>query len=353
MKLVTTPSHIFHLSRIAGILALLLSVTALTGCRKSGFEVDFRLDKSVAANYRITYLNPDPKHSAAMEIVVPVTEGAFHAKYPLTAPAIVCVSILGQGNPIPVLVRPGDKIVFTGSTDNPMRWSVKGGKVNEQLTAWRLQNAAELEHGSPEKVNSLVADYVRKHPGEQTALIIFCTYFDRYADDALFRKLWTSLDEKLRDPHELAVVGRADLAETVTGKLPPLPKSFKARYLDDSLVTVKLKDARTTLFWVRTSTATEHSASVDSLRRIFRRGDAKRLRLVTLSFDADSSSMMRAYRFDSIPGEVPLWAPDAETGSLATQLGVTRTPYFLIADSLGKVLYRGDNITQALRHLPR
>lgn len=334
-------------SVIALCVVLTLAAASLCGCARHYFELRFQLDKSVVGAYRIAYINSDPKHNLAFDAICPLDEGAFHGKYPLSKPAVVYISPIAQGRTVPFFVKPGDKITITGNSTEPMEWTVTGNKVNEKLTAWRLENAAVLEHGSAESVNNLVAAYVRKNPDEQAALIILCTFFDRYADDALFRKLWTSLDSKLREPETLAIFGRADLAETVTGKLPPLPKSFKARYLDDSLVTVNLKDARKTLFWVRSSNA-DHSSSVDSIRKIFRNADAKRLRLVTVSFDNDSSSMIRAFRYDSIPAEVPLWAPDAETGALAAQLSVDRTPYFLLADSLGRVLYRGDNATELL-----
>lgn len=332
------------------ITLIFLTIALLSSCAKKEFTIEFDLAPTVDANYRVSYL--DSKAATFLEFVAPVAGGKFKLKCPAQAPALVVVTPTGGGSPLLLLAYPGDKITLTGDNTNPFLWKVAGNDVDLRWSEWRLKNAAPLEHGGSKAVNKMVAEYVKANPKDLLSLILLLSSYDRSADEEGFRKLWSKIDKSLFTPGILASVNRADLFETVTAKLPPIPKEFPARYGDDSLITVRLADARTTLFWFRSDDDPGERAGIDSLRRFFRRvDDSKRLRLATVSFDADSTTMRRAARYDSVPSAFRLWEPQAETGSLAEKFAVYRLPCFVLVDSVGKVLYRGDSPSETLSAL--
>lgn len=332
-------------------LALIFLLAAMLGsCAKKEFYLEFALPPDVDANYRIGYL--DSKGAAFLEFVAPVAAGKFKMKCPAHAPALVTVTPTSGGSPLLFYARPGDRIQLSGEGANPFLWKVSGNETDVRWTEWRLKNAARLEHAGSGEINKLVSAYVKANPADELSLILLLSTYDRSADEAGFRALWSRIDRKLFTPGLLASVNRADLFETVTAKMPPVPKDFPARYGDDSLVTVRLADARATLFWFRSDDSQGERTSVDSLRRFFRKvEDRKRLRLATVSFDADSTAMRRLANYDSVPSQLRLWEPQAESGSLAEKLGVYRIPYFLLVDSVGNTLYRGDSPSEALAAL--
>lgn len=331
-------------------LIYLLTALMLASCAKKDFTIEFLLAPGVDANYKVGYI--DTGSDTYVELIAPVAAGKFRLQCAAEREAIVTVTPAGSGSPLAFLASPGEKITLTGDGENPFLWRVEGNETDRRWTQWRLENAPALEHAGPKSVNELITKYVKANPKDKLSLLLLLTGYDRMEDDAGFRSLWNMLDKELLTPGVIEAAARADLFETVTAKLPPVPKEFVARLGDDSLVTVRLADAKATLFWFRSDDNPGERDRIDSLRRYFRKLEAgRRQRLATVSFDADSTSMRRAVRFDSIPSELYLWEPMAEAGSLARKFSVSRVPCFVVVDSVGKVLYRGDKPAEALSRL--
>lgn len=335
---------------------MILGLLMLPSCAKKDFKIEFNLDKSVEANYRVNYLNPGAKGGGGefMELIVPIAGGAYKLQCRADAPTIVTITPTAGGTPLIFYARPGDKIKLSGKDANPFLWTVSGNDVDEQWSRWRLENEAPLQHAGASTVNDLISKYVKAHKEDELSAILLITTYDRYADEAGFRKLWNLLPAELKSQKILSTLNRADLFETITKSTPTLPKTFQARYGDDSLVTVNMKDAKATLFWFRTGEEPGNRAQADSIRKFFRaraKAAGRSLRLATVSFDSDSSAMRRAAQYDSVPGQLKLWEPMAEAGAIAEKMSVHRYPYFIVADSLGREMYRGEDPAKALKAL--
>lgn len=335
------------------LLLLLLIGTMLASCTKKQFTIEFSLDPGITGNYRVVCLAADKRGARPVETVASVQQGKATLTLPCLLPTLVYISPTA-GNATPPLVlyaEKGEKITLTGKEENHLSWSADGSETNRALTQWRLDNIAALTHDKTAATKA-AAEYVTAHPDSRVSLILLLTVIDRSADEMLFRRLWQRLDKSLRTPEALAIAERADLLATVPVAADHIPATFEARLLDDSLVTVRQSDARATLYWCRTATDREGKKDADSLRRYFRRIAPDSLRLVTVAFDSDSIAMRRSVRLDSLPKALHLWEPEGAAGELARHLGAARTPFYITADSKGKILYHGESAAAAISALP-
>lgn len=328
---------------ILGMLAALLTVM-LQGCVKNEFRIEFKLSPDIDSQYTLVYYASDKKKGWYTEEVAPVEKGHYESRGYTRNPTLVYVSsAFGQGPRLIFYAERGDHIEITGGVD-PMEWSVGGNKINEKWTEWRLANLKALR-GTPEEVNAAVAAYLRKNPDDELSVLLLLTTYDRRADQTGFARLWNSIDEDTRDPQLVSLAGAPDRMSAAEQTVPARVSPLKLHAEGDSLVDYNPAAHKKTLlaFWRPYDTG--HDRLVDSLRALASAG--VRAGIVDICFEQNAYIWKERIRSDSLAGSLRAWMPGAETTEAAIALGVTRTPWIIVADNKGKIIYRGDDISRA------
>lgn len=126
---------------------------------------------------------------------------------------------------ITAYLEPGDKISITGDAQYPLLLQVKGGRINEQLSAIKKKVAPLLkeytdltsqlngkEHNSVEEIeiaslisnisiqlDEQVIDYIKEHPDKEASVVLIDMFFTEAEDTRRMDELLAMLDPQLKN----------------------------------------------------------------------------------------------------------------------------------------------------------
>lgn len=325
-----------------------LMALALTGCLKNEMTITFELSSDVDTSCRIVYYASAKKGGTLKESFARISEGKASMKLPQGYPSIMYLfPNSGSTRPSALIYgRRGDKIVVTGKGADISGWEIRGNDVTEQLTEWRLSHKGVIAGGNEEKLNSAVADFVKKNPDSKAAAILLYVYFTRGAHENEFASLWASLGKKVRNDKDL--MNALSAADLLTGAVeePKYNSEIVLTGEEGYADTIRLgKGSSTMLMFVANNKNSEEKLSTDSLKSFIAKRNGKTV--AELYADSDSLAWRRHLANDSVSGMKRLWMPLGVVDSLSISMGVRKLPYYIVIDSKGKDAYRGESFKEA------
>lgn len=348
-------------------LIILLILTG-GGCMRNQFELEVSLPENISYTYKITYYANDKKGGVDIEAAIDVQSGVGKMTGLTRRPSLGW--IFYGNSPLPAAVfyaERGERIKMTGEERSPVGWKIEGNKINELLTGWRLENKDLLNKvldtfynrydKSEEvngKLNSAISKFVRSHPDSGASAILLGIYYDSSLNPEEESKLWKILKETgIMDKFGYLLVRQdmdfMDLPTPRTdriGKKDIIIQSYLKNY--DTLHLGNGKAPAMLLFW-----ATGESSRiqmVDSLKKIIRlRGDSGRMIVADLCLSSDSAAWNYNCRIDSLRGGLRGIVAKGIADENIRGLGVDIVPSWLILDKTGKVVYRGENMAEAMK----
>lgn len=330
-----------------------LVTVSLTGCVKDEFKVSFEVGADINRTYTLLYYASDSKKGWVMESVVGLQKGAGEVLGKTVNPCLVYLFETGVRLPQAIFyVERGDKILISGKGGDPAGWSVTGNKLTEELTEWRLANRSVIEAARKpggdgvSKLNAAVGRYVAGNPESPVSTLLMLLYFDRRADEALFRKTWSMLKGDATETKWRELVSRSDMYGDV-----PVGDKMPGRIVLNTIATgcdtIIPGHVPTLLYFTKNSVGT-YDQDMDTLRRLTRDfGDSTRRVIAEISFEPDSLARWYSARGDSIRNVVRGWLPLGVSDQQAVAMGVSRVPYVIVLGRNGSVVYRGDDIKTA------
>lgn len=327
-------------------LALFISIIcmSLTGCGGQRFSIEFALPADCNQSVRMMYYASDKKTGRLTETVAPLHGGKGRAEGATVRPSIVFV-FTGSGTPvISFYVERGDKIKITGNSPDPLEWKVKGNKLSEAWSDWRLENIKALQSHQPERINEAVAKFVKRNPDNPLSTLLLLTSYDRRTDEKGYAKLWNSLGEKALDPNLIELVGRIDQPDmNPVASEKKIHQFVMASAAESGVDTIDAAKTRATILFFWHASEPKRRESIDTLRRLAKAFPDSTARNITdICLDSDSTSWKMSITRDSLRKTIRGWMPRGEADETAITLGVVATPLFIVADSTGRSIYRGD-----------
>lgn len=337
------------LTKTAVRLATVLMVLLLAGCTKKEFKVSFALPPSVNDNYTMLYYASDRSKGWLTDAVAVVKGGKCESHCATVNPTLV---YLFKGGNEPALIfyaERGDKIEISGDNDMPATWRVSGNDINDEMTAWRVENRDVLSGRDPVRINAAVSKYVSAHPELPSAALILYLYYDRGEDEKGYGSLYKKLKDDATSAEWSELTGRNDL---LAGYAPhPLKVGdIILRTAGTGCDTLRLTKTPALLYFAE-NTADSRREDILALKRAIRERKDSASRLVaSISLEGDSMSWSYQVSLDSLRGAVQGWIPMSYADSVAKALGVTRSPLFLVT-SKGRIIYRGSDADKAVGSL--
>lgn len=344
-------------------------ISLLSACGGKSFEVDFDLASDIESSYRLLYYASGKNGGRWIESAAPVHQGKFTIECQTVYPTVVYV-FRSHGNEPETFfyAERGDKIKITGDNAMPLMWTIRGNKVTDRLSEWQSANLNLLEKHSPSETNKAVASFVEKNKGSEIDPLLLLLRYDRGEDPEEFVRLWNMMDEKLRksDFTELVcapdILSPSPLTFDSKGNAVLAPgkdkfKTLKIRSLANGSETLRLtapgRKGSMIYFW-HLGDPRRHEI-LDSLRTLARRqgGDSIRLLIADICLDGDSLRWRNAARFDSLDNVTRAWWPAGEADPQAIRLGVAGYRTVVVVGPDGTVRYKGDNIHEAMKRLPK
>lgn len=326
---------------------------ALTACVKNEFRISFELPAATDRTYTLTYYASDSRQGRMVEQVANVQKGRAEVELPMVLPSIVYVSAGNDRLPGAVFyAERGDHISVKGNDPSPLRWTITGNKLTDALTEWRLANAGLIaaaghtDTAAAERLNKAVEKYVAANAESPVSTLLLLIYFDRGADEALFLKCFRMLKGEAAKEKWKELVSRVDIISEIPAD-DSLPVDIVLNTVATGCDTIVPGRVPLLLSFTRNGLP-DHKENIKFLRELSREfPDSSRRVIADISFEGDSVARWYPVRSDSLSNVVRAWMPLAVSDSLAAAMRVGGLPYLIVADSRGKVIYRGGDMKTA------
>lgn len=327
----------------------------LGSCTKNEVKLTFELPKETNTACRILYYASAKNVGLYRETVVEISAGSGEIVLPVGYPTII--SLFSPSQKLPgalIYAERGNKFKISGQGTAIQEWEIQGNEVTDALTEWRIENKEAIlsRDRKPEALNAKVEEYVKAHPDSRAAAIILYFYFSRRGNEKTFYKLQSSLDKKiLEDEKFMTALSQSDLSTNLPDT-PTIPDMIVLTGESGFADTVYLNKGNKTLLIFRTNS--DADVNNDSVKSLIKRtatdsdGALKGKAVAELFIDTDSLNWRRHLRNDTINNLSRLWMPLGLADSISLDMGVRRTPYFIIIGPKGKELYRGDDWDKAI-----
>ncbi|MDE6296010.1 MAG: hypothetical protein K2M03_08100 [Muribaculaceae bacterium] len=343
-------------------LCCILLIALCTGCVRNEFSVEVNLPKTINSSYQIVYYARDKRGGITQETAITVAKGHGEIKGITRLP--VCAFIYEGSSTVPAAVfyaRRGDKITITGETETPYKWVIKGNPITDQLTQWRLDNAAILSLNNRDKINIAVEKYVRDNPESELSPLLIACYYDRRVntgkegDGTGLDKLVGMLRGKAADEELIALTGRVDIPlPAEASRKVSLPAELILQTSGTGADTIRLRKGKPTLLVFRSYNNDGDNALMDTLKSVSRHyRDSLRRNIVELYLAADSLNWRTAMRPDSLRGVVRARLPREYAEPLSVGVRLKSTPRLIVTDGRGQIRYDGTDPAAASKSFRR
>jgi hypothetical protein len=319
---------------------VLLCIAATSCDNDNEFTIRGKIKDDPTFNLRIVYYN----HGTLNRAIIASQEGKFEFHGNATRPTIVEIydndyRLIGRAYAVN-----GETIDCELDRSNPCNITLSGNKVVEEWSKF-LRNNAETLRTPGANANRLIANYIGNHKNDIVSALLLVTAYDASENALEADSLMSSIAPEAR-PNDIVEGYNYMLQRMVTananGKVMPIA------YLDDndSLQMFNPKRAKLSLLALSDIESGRNDSIVPALRRMSKLASRDKLRIVDLSMDRDTLTWRRSLRNDSAKWSQG-WAAGAIAAPGIDRLGVPRIPYFIVCDSAGKQIYRGNSIVRA------
>lgn len=337
--------------QVLGVLVLLFCAA----CAGNEFEIKGELAKGVTRTVRLTYYGSDRRGGVQIETALAVTAGKGELKCITREPVVGM--FYGTTSDVPsafFYAERGDVVKITGETADVFDWEIGGNRTNRALSDWRKANRKEIYEAqrplgeealqeARRKLNGRIAEYVRKEDGGRVAAILLYGWYDSNLDRKEFEAL-DSIVSRGTGGEIREIMARHDLYGANAGKIAGVKVS-------DMVVQSYLKNIDTLRFgsggkrvflYIWTRDDADFEAYMDSLRRMAKsRKDSAAYTIADMNVGLDSISWCYRVREDSVRHTVRARAVRGLAEPGLSEMGVRGTPWIVIGDGKGKVVYSG------------
>ena len=297
------------MKRIAYIVMAAMLLIAAACSSPSEVSITGEIEGAGSADVVVTYF----ARGGVQRKSVTANDGRFTVNFESSTSTLAMVT-LDDGRLIaPLVVANGDKIDLKANVDDPSKLKVTGSEQSELIARWVADNSALLRQSNDSLVNRAVADFVGKNTDRLASTAVLITYFRSAGNEVTADSLFSLLSGQARAAEVVQgfnSVVSAQLVSSVRGNLPYMTLYERC----DS--TINFYPA------AHASYRPEQSAAPDSATWI-------------------ESLEIKAPEWDQV------WLMASVGTPAVRELAIPRLPYYIVADSTGRQLYRGQSASRA------
>lgn len=325
------------------LLPFLLLALLTVGCTKNEIKLSFELGPDVNTPCRVLYYASGKNGGMIRETVAEISGGKGDLALPVRYPTIIYLFSPSQNIPGALIYgERGDKFTVSGSDGDVASWDIKGNKVTEALSEWRLNHSDLLKSANEVQLNKAVAEFVAENADSPAAAIILYYYFHRRGNEKEFNALVAKLSDSIKeDTGLMSALSTADFIGNPSDSYS-YPRQIVRHGKDGYADTLNLFDGKKTFMIFRGSKEGEGIIPMDSVKNLIKRDSGKGI-IAEFYMESDSMAWQRYLRKDTVKSMSRLWMPLGTLDSAASLMGVRRVPYYIVTDGKGKELYRGDD----------
>lgn len=318
---------------------IMLAGLLTAACSRSGdFHLEVASDDIGTQNVKVVYFSNGTYQTKNLNAI----DGKFSVDGTVDGPSYLEVytsngALLGT-----LIVEGGDDIKARLSALNPENISVEGSDDSESLLKFLADNRENIAKNNFDQLNHNIEEFVRKNPDDYLSTVLMGNFFHYGGYEELALELLNLLPEK--NTGNGVLLGVTQLLSASLSADTTRVATIYGFCEADSALTVSTAHTRLNVLLV-TDDRSRAADSVSKMLSALRAGaNARKLAIYDLGCDRDTIVWHSSLR--NIPESYPdsvnhLWLPAAEATPEIAALAPSDRPYFVLTDSLGKVLYRG------------
>lgn len=305
------------------------------------FAVEGSVEELGTQNMRVVYY----ANGMVNMQVVEVKDGKFEFKGKTDVPTMLEFytankSLLGRA-----YVMAGDGIKCRLFKNSPYKAEVKGNDVSQRWSGFLKENLTTIARGNSDDINQVVAKYVNANKNDVLSTILLLTEYDSSQNGVEATKLLSAIAPEARPQY--LIESYEALLERSNGVKAREKLSITSYFSSaDSLKTFVPRESSYSVLAFSNETSRKDDLLADSMRVLRKDFPKKRLQIVDISFDPDTLEWKRSIKPDSATWAQG-WVAGAASARSIERLGVTRLPFYIVADSTGTQLYRGSSLIDA------
>lgn len=323
-------------------IAVILVAVLLTGCsKKKKFAVLGEIEGIGMQMVTATYY----ADGGLKRVTTSSSDNKFVIIGSSKKPTLVSVA-LSDGTPIAdLIIENGDKAKLTGSITEPHSIKVSGNGDSEKMNKWINEHAEMLMRRDVAGINSELARWVGKNRSSKAATALMLIHFQTDGYEHLADSLMSLIKASARTPEVMQNFNGVLSAQLSALSLKEVPVLHLFTSTDSVLAFNPRAQKALLLCFMSDNPGARDSVS-RQLRELTSLYPQTRFRAVEISTVSDSAAWRNSIARDSATWK-QTWAPATVASTSIRELAVPRTPYFIVADSVGNQVYRGTSITAA------
>ena len=311
------------------------------------FRIDGRIDGFGTGNLRLVYYNGEGVQSMAATAV----DGRFMVTGRLNKPAMMRIYtnngvVVGR-----LVIEPGETVKAVFNLTDPFNIKLEGNDDSQRYARFITDNADVIKSGDRSAINAAIDKYVVSNLNRAVSGLLIADYYDSNGYEERALELINQLGRDARNT--AALDGLRDMLQSLSYPLDSLRlEPFRLFGQWDSLSSID--PGRVALTVISLTTAENRGAdSIDAAISLIRNGKQHRkVQFADISCDTDTSTWKQSLRQLADSGKTSadirrFWTPSAYNLEVFENMPVRRVPWFVVADSTGRVLYRGSSVAEA------
>jgi hypothetical protein len=328
------------------LLIIAMAVMAVACGQKTEFRINGTIDGFGTGNLRLVYYDGTGMQS----LIATAIDGKFSVTGQSRGEVFVRVfansgKVMGR-----LLITPGETVdVIYNLTDETMM-TVKGNSDSQQLADFLSANAAIIKRNDSRALNTAVDKYVTANSKRITSGVLLADFYNPEGHELRALELINALE---REPREVADLGPLrDLLQLVVVPADSIRlEPMRLFGPGDTLSEFSPKSARVTVI-----TVTNHNCrNVDSItnaQELILAANPHNLQMADISCDLDTTEWKNS--LDEMDEDSKLaakirhyWSASPFNIPQLARMPIRRLPWFVVADSTGRVFYHGGSASRA------
>ncbi len=243
-----------------------------------------------------------------------------------------------------MLVRNGQTLKCKLNLSEPDKNEISGNSPSEEWLQFLQENADSLNR--PLTANRVVARYVSQHPSSIVSSVLLLTAFNSRISPLEADSLMSVIKPEAR-PESMVDGYRLLLSAVNSAAVNAEVKSFTLLSAGDSIERYYPTRYSCTLLAFTGSRADRRDTIAPMLKQLRDSINGRRLHIVEVSTEADSVAWRNVIAADSA-NWTQVWVPAAAAYAPFEAIQLPYTPYYVVSDSIGRLIYRGPSGTDAV-----
>ena len=331
--------------KLVTIILSLCTLSLFTSCSNDSFKVEGFLSDTGEQSFKIIYVN-----EAGVQLFrVPVEKGIFEIEG--VSPNLTMLLIYNNTNDLiaKAVVKNGDKLSLRGTMKHHNLIEVTGNDINENWSKFRRDNHLLYEPDKENILNQSIENFIKENPDNNICLPLLLYDYTNLDDTKQVYDLLNLINEENR-------VASIMKAYTDMNAMLSLKKDNQERFTTisfynekDSLESFQPVSSKMSIlyFWdIEDDNREDIINELDSIYVNYK--GKKQLQIADIILDNDTAKWKRTLRQENTDWN-HYWAVGGEMNNMLMNINIHSTPYFMVLDSIGQPIYKGDSIEVVYR----